>query len=126
MSEIVVSTAKQSIFKDSLLFLFDLAYKIRFSLPLLLFASFLGFDFQIQIVSEDDEDPNNDNNENVVGNYHNIVYNLNSGLIIEEINGSHDDEEDDQSIDNVTNDSFESASDNEDISITSSQESVNN
>lgn len=86
MTEIVLSSAEQCIFKDSLIFMFDLAYKIRYSLPLLLFASFLGFDFQIQFVTEDDQ--NNDNNGDE--NNQNIAYDLNARVIIED---SDDEEE---------------------------------
>lgn len=82
MSELVLSSAKQGVFKGSLLFLFELAFKIRFSLPLLLLASFIGLDFHIDVITEDDDEDNNDDN------YRNIVYNLNTGFV-------NDDEDDD-------------------------------
>uniref|UniRef100_A0A8D9BQR7 Uncharacterized protein n=1 Tax=Cacopsylla melanoneura TaxID=428564 RepID=A0A8D9BQR7_9HEMI len=113
----LVSGTKPDVLKDSLLFLFDLAYKIRFTLPLLLFASFLGFDFQIQIVSEDDDDAANNDNADIAAVNYNVVYNLNSGLIIENINlGDEEDEDEDQSVEILTNESFELASENEDLS----------
>lgn len=86
MTDIVLSSGKECIFKESLLFMFDLAYKIRFSLPLLLFASFFGFDFQIQVVTEEDDDQTNE----TVENYEDLntgipryVFDLNTGIIRE-------------------------------------------